>query len=119
MYKRQGVITQGAATPGHYETRTYTVRVRDPGSRAVRRHRGRYHTETRSEQVWVAPVTPRPGMTQSAAPYIAGYTRPGRPASYALSSTTAAHPKAISAAAAGQLSAAASWTPASVNGSAQ
>ena len=81
--------------------------------------RTEYRTETRSEQVWVPAVTPRPGMSQTTATYVPGYTVPGRPPAYSLSSTTGSNPNPISTNVSGYLGVAASWTPVGANGGVQ
>lgn len=133
---RIGVISQGATTPGYYYTRYYNVTVPYqvwvppvPGTGEGGEGgesggtpgywRTEYRTETRSEQVWVAAVTPRPGMSQSTATYVPGYTVPGRPPAYSLSSTTASNPNPISTSVSGYLGVAASWTPVGANGGVQ
>ncbi|MCZ8384134.1 LysM peptidoglycan-binding domain-containing protein [Achromobacter xylosoxidans] len=133
---RIGVISQGATTPGYYYTRYYNVTVPYqvwvppvPGTGEGGEGgesggtpgywRTEYRTETRSEQVWVAAVTPRPGMSQTTATYVPGYTVPGRPPAYSLSSTTASNPNPISTSVSGYLGVAASWTPVGANGGVQ
>ncbi|WP_434644479.1 LysM peptidoglycan-binding domain-containing protein [Achromobacter piechaudii] len=125
---RIGTISQGATTPGYYYTRYYTVTVPvsvwvppvpgtgeggeggQPGYWRVE-----YRQEQRSEQVWVPPVVPRPGMTQTTAPYTPGYTIKGSAVQYGVSSTTASNPGPISVSASGSLGVVGTWTPVGAN----
>lgn len=125
---RIGTISQGATTPGYYYTRYYTVTVPvqvwvppvpgtgeggeggQPGYWVVE-----YRQEQRSEQVWVPPVVPRPGMTQTTAPYTPGYTIKGSAVQYGVTSTTASNPGPISVSASGKLGVTATWAPVGAN----
>jgi YD repeat-containing protein len=125
---RIGTISQGATTPGYYYTRYYTVTVPvsvwvppvpgtgeggeggQPGYWKVE-----YRQEQRSEQVWVPPVVPRPGMTQTTAPYTPGYTIKGSAVQYGVTSTTASNPGPISVSASGSLGVVGTWTPVGAN----
>ncbi|WZB73221.1 hypothetical protein WJ968_20075 [Achromobacter xylosoxidans] len=131
---RIGVISQGATTPGYYYTRSYTVSVpyqvwvppTGNGGEGGEGGEGgtpgywktEYRQETRYEQVWVNAVTPRPGMSHTTATYVAGYTIPGRPTSYSLSSTTGSNPRPISTNVSGILGVVASWGTSGPNGGA-
>ncbi len=128
---RIGVISQGATTPGYYYTRYYTVTVPyqvwvpptgsgEGGEGGENGTAGywttEYRQEQRSEQVWVNAIEPLPGMSQTTATYVPGYVVPGRPTSYALTSTTANNPNPISTQVSGPLGVAATWTPVGANG---
>lgn len=125
---RIGTISQGATTPGYYYTRYYTVTVPvqvwvppvpGTGEGGEGGQSGywktEYRQEQRSEQVWVPPVVPRPGMTQSTAPYTPGYTIKGTPVQYGMTSTTASNPGPISVTASGNLGVVGTWTPIGAN----
>ncbi|UIP21724.1 LysM peptidoglycan-binding domain-containing protein [Achromobacter deleyi] len=133
---RIGVISQAATIPGYYYTRYYTVTVPyqvwvpptgngeggeggEGGGGTPGYWRTEYRQEQRSEQIWVNAVEYLPGMSQTTATYVPGYVVPGRPTSYALSSTTASYPQPISISGSGALGVVASWSPVGANGGPQ